>query len=39
MGVPADGVLIEGNEVQTDESAMTGETESLHKDTLANIMK
>lgn len=26
MGIPADGVLIEGSEITTDESAMTGET-------------
>ena len=34
MEVPADGYLIEANEVVTDESAMTGETKPIKKNTL-----
>jgi len=37
MGIPADGVLIEGSEITTDESAMTGETEPMHKESLSHI--
>jgi P-type E1-E2 ATPase len=35
MEVPADGVLIESNDISTDESAMTGETDPVHKNVLA----
>ena len=31
MEVPADGYLIESNDIMTDESAMTGETDPVHK--------
>ena len=31
MEIPADGFLLEGYEITTDESAMTGETEPLKK--------
>lgn len=33
MEIPADGFLIESNEITTDESAMTGETDPIHKNT------
>ena len=33
MEVPADGYLIESNDITTDESAMTGETDPVHKNT------
>lgn len=33
MDIPADGYLIEANHILVDESAMTGETEPIHKDT------
>lgn len=26
MNIPADGIVVEGSEITTDESAMTGET-------------
>ena len=31
MNIPCDGFVIKGNEVLTDESAMTGETDSIRK--------
>jgi len=31
MEIPADGYLLEGHEVTTDESAMTGETDPMKK--------
>lgn len=31
MEIPADGILCEASEVTTDQSAMTGETEPVHK--------
>ena len=34
MEIPSDGVLIEGVEVTTDESAMTGETDPMKKESL-----
>jgi len=35
MQIPADGLLIKNSEVVCDESAMTGETDPLKKDTMA----
>lgn len=35
MQVPADGLLVKNSEVSCDESAMTGETDPLKKDTVA----
>ena len=32
MAVVADGILIEGNNISVDESAMTGETDMVEKD-------
>lgn len=34
MEVPADGFLIESNEIRADESAMTGETKPIKKNIL-----
>lgn len=34
MEIPADGYLVEANEITTDESAMTGETLPIKKDVL-----
>lgn len=34
MEIPADAILIEANEITIDESAMTGETDPVHKGTL-----
>jgi Ca2+ transporting ATPase len=34
MEVPADGFLIEANEIICDESSMTGETKPIKKNTL-----
>ena len=31
MNIPCDGFVIKGNEVLTDESAMTGETDTIRK--------
>lgn len=31
MPIPADGFLVNGSEVETDESAMTGETDPVKK--------
>ena len=33
MDIPADGYLIDANDVVVNESAMTGETEPIHKNT------
>jgi len=35
MNIPCDGMVIKANEVLTDESAMTGETDQIKKGTLA----
>lgn len=35
MEIPADGVVLEASELMCDESAMTGETDSIHKATFA----
>lgn len=34
MEIPADGILIESNDITTDESAMTGETDPVVKNIL-----
>lgn len=34
MPIPADALLIEGTDVETDESAMTGETDPIKKASL-----
>lgn len=39
MEIPADGILIESNEITTDESAMTGETDPIHKNILKACIK
>jgi len=39
MEVPADAILLEANEITADESAMTGETDPLHKNILQNCIK
>jgi P-type E1-E2 ATPase len=39
MEVPADAILLEANEITTDESAMTGETDPLHKNTFPYCLK
>ena len=39
MEVPADGILIEANEIKADESAMTGETKPIKKNTLEMCIK
>jgi magnesium-transporting ATPase (P-type) len=38
MEIPADGWLIEGSEVTSDESAMTGETNPMKKENLINCL-
>lgn len=38
MEIPSDGLVIEANEVQCDESAMTGETEPMVKCVLADCL-
>lgn len=32
MEIPADGILVSGADITTDESAMTGETNPIKKD-------
>lgn len=39
MEIPADGILIEANEITTDESAMTGEIDPIHKNILEVCIK
>jgi len=36
MNIPVDGVIIKSSGVQCNESAMTGESDELKKDTLEN---
>lgn len=38
MEVPADAILIDANEITTDESAMTGEADPVHKATLEHCL-
>lgn len=35
MEIPADGILVKASEVSTDESAMTGETDPIKKNTIS----
>lgn len=39
MEMAADGILLESNEITTDESAMTGETDPIHKSLLRVCIK
>lgn len=39
MPIPADCYLIEGTDIETDESAMTGETDPVKKAILAECQK
>jgi P-type E1-E2 ATPase len=39
MQIPADGILLRGSEVTCDESAMTGETDPLKKNTVAQCIE
>lgn len=39
MNIPVDGVVIEGNGVFADESAMTGESDHLPKETLEKCIQ
>jgi P-type E1-E2 ATPase len=39
MEIPADGILIQSNDITTDESAMTGEIDPIHKNTISNCIK
>lgn len=34
MEIPADGLLLNANDITTDESAMTGEIDPIHKNIL-----
>jgi len=37
--IPTDGLVIQASEVTTDESAMTGETDPLKKNTIAACLE
>ena len=39
MNIPVDGLVISGNGIMTDESAMTGETDHLPKDTVERCIQ
>jgi P-type E1-E2 ATPase len=39
MDIPADGLLIESNEITSDESAMTGESDPVKKNILKFCLK
>lgn len=39
MNIPVDGIVIEGNGVLADESAMTGESEEVQKETLEKCLQ
>lgn len=39
MKIPVDGLCISANEMKVDESAMTGESDHLKKDTIENCLK
>ena len=39
MNIPCDGFIIKAQDVKTDESAMTGETDSIKKNSFANCIK
>ena len=36
--IPADGLVLESNELKVDESVMTGESELIDKDTVAKCI-
>lgn len=38
MEIPADGIVVSASELTTDESAMTGETDPLKKNTIATCI-
>ena len=38
MEVPADGIIIEANELTTDEAAMTGESDHLPKESMEKCL-
>ena len=38
MEIPADAIILEANEVTTDESAMTGESDPIVKNTLGQCI-
>lgn len=38
MEIPADGVVLEASELQSDESAMTGETDPMKKNVLSECI-
>jgi P-type E1-E2 ATPase len=37
--ISCDGLLLKGSEVKTDESAMTGETDDIKKESIEKCMK
>jgi magnesium-transporting ATPase (P-type) len=39
MEIPADAILLEANEITTDESAMTGETDPINKNIIEICLK
>lgn len=39
MDIPGDGIVIEAAELLCDESAMTGESQAIHKNTLSECLK
>jgi magnesium-transporting ATPase (P-type) len=39
MNIPCDGFVLSGAEVKTDESAMTGESDHLFKETLEKCIQ
>lgn len=39
MNIPADGIVIEGNDLKIDESSLTGESKMIKKNTLENCIK
>jgi magnesium-transporting ATPase (P-type) len=39
MKIPVDGICLEANELKCDESAMTGESDHLKKDTVEVCLK
>jgi len=39
MGIPCDGYVIQASELSTDESAMTGETDPIRKNTILHCIE
>ena len=39
MKIPVDGICIQANQLKADESAMTGESDHMGKDTVENCLK